>query len=557
MTTNPEAGGAWTKTQVNAASFKLKIKDSVQLVLEYASCTVTGTTNSATVQVDTVSAEVIAPGTAAVPAKLVLSNRSFLRLQPEDLTIDDVTNSVPSQSLPTLSPFDWAVLYGQVYVVNGTDPTKRYPTAGSVFESLTANNADDATPITGRTIAAFADRILYGWVQDNTTYTPERIAYSQEFNGGTHSDPSAGDFDIIDSMGGIVALRPLNESLCFCGKEMGIYALRRTGNSAAPIIVDPIDYETGCLAKMSAVRVLLQGLPTILFFGRNPTAGINVFAFDGTKVTPIGDAINPLLEELANPRTNTMAIAGVDPRTNSYVLFLSPGNVIDRSLGFAMNLNTGAWTRWDLPYSIYSTAQWNFQPETGLVSSLTTTLKGEAFPGIPTMVLGGRHNLPLRSHALPFDTLTVAQNPASLPAPDIPGFIWDTEPRTSQKNIFTSTIETGDIQLVDPAMGEIQIMSYRLHLDTINYGPMRFLFNYSIDGGLTYDSDNEVEKFIGTMDKDGRALHTFVDFDNPVHDRKIRFRIQAEPEDSVKDLPFFWQIDRFYIEYEVGAVSGA
>lgn len=555
MTTNPVSLAAWTKAEVNAASFKFKLKAAVQLTMEYTFLSVVGNTNSATVRIDTVSAEILAPGTASPPDKLILSNRSFLRVQPEDITLDDVTNSVPSNSLPSVAPFDHAILYGQTYVVNGVDPTKRYPNAGSLFESLTTNNADGATPITGRTVCAFADRILYGWVRDNTTYTPERIAYSKEFNGGTHNDASAGDFDIIDSMGGVVALRPLNESLCFCGKEFGIYALRRTGNAAFPIIVDPIDYETSCLAKNSALRVLVKGMPTIVFFGMNPTSGLNVFAFDGTAVRPIGDAINPMLEELANPKMNPLAIGAVDPKTNSYILFLAPDRSIERSIAFAMNLNSLAWTKWELPYSIYSAGQWMLPASTALVfQSASTNLGGEAFMGLPTLVLGGRNNLALQAHDLPFDSLTAEQNDGQLGVKDTPGFIFDTDPRPLQKSIFTSTMETGDIQIVDAQSGEIQLMSFRLHLDYINYGPVRLEISHSIDGGLTFETD--VERFIGTMEKDGSAQHTFVDFSAPVHDRKVRFRIKAEPEDATFDLPFFWQIDRIFVEYTPGGIDG-
>lgn len=555
MTTNPAAGGAWTVTQVNAATFKLKILEDKQLTIEWAQLTVTGTISGGEVRVDTVSAEVLAPGVNTDTDKLVLSNKSFLLLQPGDLTIDNVTNSVPSTTTPPIAPFDHATIYGQTYVVNGTDPTKRYPTSGSVFESLTTNNADGITPITGRTICSFANRILYGWVKDNSTFTPERIAYSQFQNGGIHDHISAGDFDIIDSPGGIVALRPLNESLCFAGKEEGIYSLRRTGNSAAPIIVDPIDYETGCVAQFSSLRALLKNIPVIMFFGQNSTSGLNVYAFDGTSVTPIGDAINPLLEDLANPKMNSLAIGAVDPRTNSYVLFLAPGREIDRTIAFSMNLNSLSWTKWDLPYSIYSSDLWSFQSETALVNSLTgTNLAGESFSGLPTLVLGGRNNLPLRAHNLPYDSLTAPQGPGVLDANDIPGFSPPDDQRPTQKSVFTSTLETGDLQILDPGVGEIQLLSFRLHLDTVNYGPVRIAVSTSIDGGANFNT--ETISYIGDMTKDGSAQHSFLDMDTPVNDRKIRFRIRVLPRDSTWELPFFWQIDRIFIEYQRGGING-
>jgi len=555
MTVNPVSLAAWTKTEVNAASFKLKITASVQLTLEFVNLNVGIQTNSSGVRVDTVSAEILAPGTTNVRDKLVLSNRSFVRLEPETLDVINVTNSVASTSLPSVAPFDWAVLYGQTYVVNGVDPTKRYPTAGSLFESLTTNNADGATAITGRTICAFADRILYGWVKDNTTYTPERIAYSRQLNGGTHNHASAGDFDIIDTMGGVMALRPLNESLCFAGKEVGAYALRRTGNSAFPIIVDPIDYETQCLSQYSTQRVLLKGQPVIMFLGANPSAGVNVFAFDGSAVRPVGDAINPQLEERVNPKMYSLAVGATDPNTNSYVLFVAEGREIARALGFAMNLNTLAWTSWELPYGIFSSALWNLQPPTALATLISSAnLRDESFPGIPTMVLGGQNNLPLQAHALPYDTLTASQNVGTLDSDDMIGFLFETDPRPAQKSVFTSTIETGDIQLIDPNVGELQLASFRVHLDYVNYGPVRIAVSVSTDGGLTFTS--ETIRYIGTMDKDGASHHALLDLESAVNERKVRFRIRVLPEDSTWELPFFWQIDRLFIDYSLGGTDG-
>jgi hypothetical protein len=560
MTTEPVTLVTWTKTQINAAKFKFKITEAVTTTIEFCSMRMQGTTNSSTVQIDTVAAEVIAPGNTTTALglknKLVLSNISFLKLNPEVITITDVTNSVASSSLPSLAPFDLAVLYGQVYVVNGVNPTKRYPNSSVVFESLTTNDGSSANPLTGRTVCAFADRILYGYTRDNTTYTPERIAYSQIRNGGVHNHVSAGTIDIIDSMGGIVALRTLNETMCFAAKEKGIYTLRRTGNSIAPIIVDPLDYETGCLSQFSAVRALLKTKPVILFFGENSTAGLNIFAFDGEAVFSVGDAINPFLEQLCNPKMFSVTIGAVDPRTNSYVVFFSPGQEIERSLAFSMNLNTGAWTRWDLPYSIYSAALWHFSSETRVTESAAAgNLIGEPYYGIPTLVVGGRNNLPLKAHVLPYDSLTAAQDDGvSLAAPFLPGHVSDQTKYNEQKSVFTSTIETGDIQLIDPQLGEQQMMSFRLHMDYVNYGPVRFEAATSSDGGVTYTTDTAF--FIGDMSKDGSSRHALIDLTTPVNDRKVRFRIKAEPTSSLFELPFFWQIDRIFIEYQQAGLNG-
>jgi len=552
MTTNPVSAAEWTKTEINAATFKLKITESVPLIIVGSEVQVQGLTNAAEVRVDTVSAEIIGLGDTDPPDKLVLSNKSFLRYETIDYTLDDVTNSVPSTSLPSLSAFDWAILYGQVYVVNGVDPTKRYPNSSDLFESLTTNDGAGANPLTGRTVAAFADRILYGWTRDNTTYTPERIAYSNFANGGAHSGASAGTFDIIDSQGGIVALRTLNEGLCFCGKEFGVYALRRTGNDAAPIIVDPIDYETQCLARASALRVLLQGQPVIIFLGSNPSGGLNVFAFDGTAVKPIGDAINPLLEEKANSKTLSMAVGGVDPSTNTYMIFLASGRGIDRTTILSMNLNTLAWTTGELPYGVYSTGMWSI-PVPG---ALVTAAGWDDFRGLQTMVVGGRNNLIQQTHPLPYDTLTPVQT-ASLTITELqPGFDFGSDPRPSEKNIFTSTMETGDFQFMDDQRGELQMMSYRVHLDYVNLGPVRVGLSASTDGGSTWTTE-EIQ-YVGDSSKDSSRRHALLTFgENPVHDRAVRFRLRVIPSDSTWETPYAWQFTRISIDYELGGVDGA
>lgn len=556
MTTNPQAGGAWTKTQINAASFKIKIKESKQLTLELATLAVQGTQDTAEVRVDTIAAEVLAPGTDAIKDKLVITNKSMLRYQPEDTTLDNVTNSVASASLPSVMPMDHATLYGQTYVVNGINPTKRYPTGASVFESLTANDGSGANPLTGRTVCAFADRILYGYTRDNTTYTPERVAYSKIRDGGTHNAVSAGTLDIIDSMGGIVALRTLNEGLAFCGKDLGVYALRRTGNSIAPIIVDPIDYETQVLAQHSCVRVLLKGKPVVMFLGMNPSAGLNVFAFDGEKVEPVGNAINAMLEELANPMMFGTAFAGIDIRDNSYVLFLAAGTSIEKAIAYSMNLNTMAWTKWELPYSVYCAGIWEMPSDTRIVFGPSTGhFHGEAFPGFPTLVLGGRNNLALVAHDLPFDTLTPGQGTASQAANDLPGHVMESNNKSAQKSVFTSTLETGDIQLIDPEAGEIQMLSFRLHVDYMNYGPVRIGVSSSVDGGLSFSTEDIMH--IGTLEKDGGRFHSLLDLATSVNDRKIRFRLRVLPQNSTFELPFFWQIDRMFLEYQTAGINGA
>ena len=255
-------------------------------------------------------------------------------------------------------PLDWDVLYGQLYLVDGTS-TKRYPNSSNVYEALTANNNAGGI-VTGRTVAAFADRILYGWVLDGTEETPERVAYSEIFNGGSHLVASgAGDFDLLDTPGGVVKLITLTEDVCAALKEVGIYSLRRTGNAAAPIIRDVIDFDTGCLAAMTAQRVNNQtGNPIILFFGFNKSYGYNIYAFDGTQVTPAGDGIQDILTDNVNREHTRNSFAVLDPEAGLYWLFVARGTDIFPTGGVVMSIRTGAWSEFELPFPVSSGGIW-------------------------------------------------------------------------------------------------------------------------------------------------------------------------------------------------------
>lgn len=541
MTTDPEDSNAWTKTKVNAASwkFQLKTNSSQDVVIRFAELQVSGIVNSGSIRIHQVYAEVLGTGSGSAPARLNLSNKSFLRYDPSQSDFDNVTNSVASTSVPSFVPFDWAILYGQVYVVNGTDPTKRYPNSSSVFESLTTNDAAGTGAITGKTVASFAGRILYGWVNDAGTITPERIAYSKLNDGGTHDDDSAGDLDIIDTMGGIVALKALNEDLCFCGKETGIYALRRTGNDIAPIIVDPIDYDTRCISQHSVQRVVLDGRPVILFLGWNATLGMSIFAFDGTRVESVGGPISRFLNEDAHAKYLRLAIGGIDPITSSYVLFFGEGTSLDRTSAFAMNLQSKSWTKWELIQSVTSAGIFS-------VPRLEEFRNNDEHGGLPQMVLGMEDNLGHEAHPFPYDVVTLG-------ADQITGST-NSDQAGDLRTLFTSTIETGDFQFVTEE-GEFQITSARLHLTYTNYGPVRLLLSTSTDGGTTWSS--ETEKFIGEFAASyGDRRHSLLDLGNLVNDRVVRFRIRVKPVDAQQTTPFRWQFDRLFIDYNLGGVDG-
>lgn len=520
-TTNPATSAAWTQAQLQGGEFGIKNGAGGTFLIRSVNTYVVGTTTGQQVNLEKLWVEPLTVDDVDPDTQVVTTNAAHLTCDDTNIpnpTIADVTNSAPANDTPSIIPLDNTILYGQLYVVNGSDNTMRYPNGSDVFEYLSTNNADGSTAITGKTVEAFADRILYGWVNDNGTITPERVAYSAEFNGGNHLVASGGgDFDIIDSPGGIVKLKTLNEGLCFCGKETGVYALRRTGNGRFPIIVDPIDYETRCIAPMSVQRVVMAGKPQILFFGWNPSVGYNVFSFDGSTVQPVGDMISPSLRDDLNHTMLPTIFAGVEPDGGAYVMFVPLSGALDRVTAYAMSLRSGAWTKWTYPVPLYSAGVWN-------ASTLSCGLSKKQ-----TMVLGGQSSIPYESTTNTYDILLEKESTTD----DTPGAQGSQQGLRIQS--FTPRLETGDISIEMPE-GDQHVVGYRIHLSYLDRGPFYVSVDVSDDGGTNWQSSNEYT--LGTAAQDGTLLHSTLDVE-PVNGRTVRFRITLTDTAQVDDVATF------------------
>jgi hypothetical protein len=354
---NPADSLAWANADITGGEFGFEMENSVKAVLQGVSLQITGEVSGGTdIEIDTVSAQVMGvttsnPGSGLIDwTRLWSTNQGHYRLDHDviDPTVTDVTNSVPLNSTGIGWPVNSAVLYGQVYLVNGVDPTVYYPNGSNVFAELATNDGGSANPLTGRCVAAFGSRIHYGWTKDNATITPERLTYSQWQNGQVHNHASAGDIDIIDTPGGITALVPLDEDRMALLKEVGVYTIRATGKSAFPFLRDLIDGATGCTAPKTALRTNLpDGQSQVFFLGENETWGWNVYAFNGAAVVPIGNAIARELRETMKKRAvNITAHAAIDPQTNSYWLFVPENDDTWPRRAWVMDLTTGITGYW-------------------------------------------------------------------------------------------------------------------------------------------------------------------------------------------------------------------
>lgn len=527
--TNPYTSAAWTVANITAGEFGIRVVGGEDITIGAVDLIVRGTASSSTLFLDSLQVDVVG-GDADESAdtgiigktRLWSTDKAHLRMTaPGD--VDDVTNSVAVTTPGTL-PLDWDIFYGQVYLVNGTDKTRRYPNDSDVYEALTNNGANY---ITGRSVAAFANRILYSWVNDNGTITPERVAYSKFNDGGDHDDASAGDFDVLDTPGGVTKLATLSEDVCAAYKGeggRGIYCLRRTGNAAAPIIVDLIDRETSLVAP-ATVQTLVDanGTPFQMFLGRNRSNGLNVYYYDCTRVSPVW-GIHKWLREEANPNAITRAFAGVEPQEGHYCLFVAQGTDELPKHYFTYHVRSGQWTGpHTLDEYVSAAGIWtlNFDYETG-----TTGTPG----GTEFLVVGSGVGAPkFFDYKSTHDEIHPYSADASIGA-DTAYTPEDIETNTQGlvSSQFTSIIETGDYRLSNDDSPEFQATLYRIHVMYKDEGPLNTLISISTDGGVSYGTERFYQLGGPDPDKWGQYLYEVLDV-APAEGRRHRVRFRFVP----------------------------
>lgn len=560
---NPDTGVAWTESDITAGEFELEIVSGETKLISANMLAVMDSTEVVKVEVDQLALDVYGMDADEDADNVVLgysplwsTNFGHYRWDGYSgnfVTITDVTNSVPFTTPPTQF-IDQAILYGQVYEVNGTDATRRYPgEAGTnLYEALTANNADGSTKITGRTVAAFADRILYGWVTDNTTVTPERIAYSKEFDGGTHNDISAGDFDLIDTPGGVLKLLQLNEDVCTAYKTNGIYMLRRTGFARAPIIRDVIDFQTGLIAPATAKNVLGPDRdPVQLFLGRNPVDGFNVFMFNGAMIAPVGDGIKKELRDEIDHEFIGSSFAFIDNNAGYYYLALPFRGTVFPEAGFMLNLRTMQWQKFTLPFGVTCGGTWTLPN--------LADLRLPARFGYPTSIVAGFDGLPRRlEHGITHDSLKPAL--ADPTTADEARRRYDfthgdlNDARGGYPEYFDCTLESGDL-LLAADQPHVSSALRSIHLQYRDVGVTKVTAYGSIDGGINWEESSSFQ--LGTHAADGQLRYQHMDFTEPVHGRRHRIKLVFSWDldgdlDYIQfgDYPF--KIEEIWLDFEPG-----
>ena len=430
-------------------------------------------------------------------ARLMVSTKNFIRLDNESDAsgYTDVRGSVVN---PTLLDMDWGVLYGQAYFSNGCDDVYVYPNSSNNFFQLAGKPK-------GRTVAGFADRILLGWTSDAGEETPERIIYSNQFDGQNFDGPSAGDFDVLSTPSGVVKLLPLAEDTCACYKQIGVYILRRTGDATFPLVPDLIDPETGCLAQRSVQASLdPAGNGVHYFLGRNSLVGINVFRFDGSQVAAVGDGISALLRDRVNLKTVSLSFGAIDPEGNNYWLFVPLDNDILPKSAFILNLRNGQWTG---PHS--------FTPTYTAAGRWSLTTEEASLNGTDTLILGRTDGF---SYKADYDQAT------------------DTLQRSffagdETHDEYAIVVETGDLRYAAP---QDQAMLYRAYFHYVDNGEFSVVADVSTDGGITFNT--ALTTPLGTSGGAGEYKREEIDVTVANAPRsRLRFTFTAKDANTIRD----------------------
>lgn len=437
-------------------------------------------------------------------------------------------------------PLDHALLYGQLYFVNGVEPTLRYPNASNVFESLSTNNGTSAAAITGRCVMALGNRILYGWTKDGTSITPERISYSKVFDGGTHNHPSAGDFDLIGTPGGVLAMQQLSEGVGTALKERGVYRIRVTGDARAPFDPDLIDPRTGILAPATLVTSSdSAGNAFQLWLGESESHGINVYLYNGESVVPVGAGIHAELRDDLTYHAVSQAFGWIDAEGRYWLAVPESGKFLPEA-GFVLDLfgaEPGApnpfWTRFELPWSISAAGRWTMPRDHA----------DAAASGEQVAILGHHSFIPFRLD----DRYVHDTDLGTMEDSDVgsaPTLVFDASELGRKRNFIEATLETGDFAPEDPTS---QTLVDSVQATVRDHGPARLRIDQSIDGGATFNT--AVEYYLGSNSADGRLAFHRLDMQQAVEHR-LRTRMRLGVENQPGDSDQKWEIEELWINYE-------
>lgn len=427
MAKDPITSTTWTTTNV----------DALELVFEY----VEGSGLQDVIVYEIwVKVEGISSGREV--SKLYVGSGGFSRLDEDLAGFTDINGGTTTPTVDDAIMWDDTAFDGLHWFTNGKDDLYYYPDGSDEMDEIAAKPA-------GRCIASYANRLFLGDVTESATRSKERIRWCK-LGDGTDWTTGAGNIELDETPGSVVALNVLTEvaastaiGVLACYKERGIYHLQATGDTIDQYDKRLMNEAVGSLAVRSHQSyVNEQGRAVHAFLGTE-NGRVNVFEWDGSTATPVGDPIrDDIVDEVAKSDLR-YGISTFDLEGGHYLLALpSAGSFPDKC--WAYHVRTKAWSTWPMPGEV-------------------TAFGLFTLDGVATNVLSRGNQLgdKFNQDAAADDTTT------AIPQEFI----------------------TGDIELVQPfERGTL----YRVWLWYVDHGAADFVVSVSVDGSDTWDDTDTV-----------------------------------------------------------------
>lgn len=285
--------------------------------------------------------------TASGPnTKIMVVSQGFQALNESLDTWSDISGSTSSPAQPTKRRWDWTEHANILYFANGSDDLYFYPiSGGSTMDELTGKP-------TGRCIATFGQRLVIGDYLESSVRNYDGIRWPNVTDMTDWSGGDAGNLDLDETPGRLVALVPIAEkATSFIGvlvglKRQGLYHIETDATDVFKkrLMVGSV----GCYAVNTAIRTVLEGRDVVAFLGHEGNQ-INILAWDGNNIIPLGDPVKNEIADEINWDEVENAFAGHDHVGGNLVFAIATGSNDYPTKAWVYNVERKTWKVWDLP----------------------------------------------------------------------------------------------------------------------------------------------------------------------------------------------------------------